>query len=562
MSGETCRTALRRTRCPETDKNPLTGEPKRSAGRNKLARLCPAANHRDHSPSVSTSIPIALIDRPDVLLIGSGIMSANLAVMLKCLEPRLRIQVFEAGDQLAQESSHGWNNAGTGHAGLCELSYTPSRDPDGSVSIARAVRIFEQFEHSKQFWSHLVATGIMPNATDFIRAVPHLGFVRGREDVEFLQARHEAMVQHHFFRAMEYSRDRPTVAGWAPLIMEGRPDEPVGATRMDSGTEVDFGELARGMLSWLAGQEGCGIATGHRVTSVRRTIPGWEITARHLASGEKRRARAEFVFVGAGGGTLPLLQTTGLPEVRGLGGFPIGGQWLVCENPRVVEQHTAKVYGSVPKASPSLGGPHLDRRQLEGNGALLFGPFATWTTKFLRQTGRRTDLPFSFRPDNVTTLLNTARCNASLVRYLLAQSLQGPDQRLAALREFYPQARNEDWRLIDAGIRVQALKRADRGAIYFGTEVLTAADGTLAALLGASPGASVSVNIVLEVIKKCLPHLLSHPTGHARMKAMIPTYDEDLKQPANAARFHQVSTEVEGVLRLSPTSRDHSGPAR
>jgi malate dehydrogenase (quinone) len=511
---------------------------------------------------VSAALPVTLIDQPDVLLIGSGIMSANLAVMLKCLDPHLRIQVLEADEKLAQESSHGWNNAGTGHAGLCELSYTPRREADGSVNVARAIRIFEQFEHSKQFWSHLVATGIVPDAAGFIRATPHMGFVRGREDVEFLQARHEAMVQHHFFRTMEYSSSRKTIADWAPLIMDGRAGEPVAATRMDSGTEVDFGQLARGMLGWLAREEGCGIATGHRVTRVHRTAPGWEVTARHPPSGEDRTVRANFVFVGAGGGSLPLLQTTGLPEVRGLGGFPIGGQWLVCENPSVVAQHTAKVYGMVPKASPSLGGPHLDLRRLEGREALLFGPFATWTTKFLHQGGRRTDLPLSLRPDNLATLLNTARCNASLVRYLLSQGLQGPEQRLAALREFYPQARNEDWRLVDAGIRVQALKQADHGAIYFGTEVLTAADGTLAALLGASPGASVSVNIVLEVIRKCLPHLLTHPTGHARMKVMIPTYDEDLKPPANAGRFRQVSAEVEEVLRLSPVSPTHSKAVR
>jgi malate dehydrogenase (quinone) len=501
------------------------------------------------------SLPVTLIDQPDVILIGSGIMSATLAVMLKGLEPRPRIQVFEAGETLAPESSHGWNNAGTGHAGLCELSYTPAREADGSVNLTRTLRIFQQFEHSRQFWVHLVAAGIVPDPASFIRAMPHIAFVRGREDVDFLAARHAAMARHHFFPSMEYTDSRQAIAAWAPLVMDGRADEPVAATKSDAGTEVDFGELARGMLSWLTRQEGCGIASGHRATRIRRGGPGWEVTVRHLASGEERSAAAKFVFVGAGGGSLPLLQTTGLPEVRGLGGFPIGGQWLVCEKPDVVARHSAKVYGMVPKASPSLGGPHLDLRRLEGRSTLMFGPFATWTTRFLHRTGRFTDLPFSLRPDNLPTLLNTGRRNLDLVRYLLAQGLQVQEQRMATLREFYPQARSEDWRLIDAGIRVQALKRADRGAIYFGTEVLTAADGSLAALLGASPGASVSVNIVFEVIQKCLPHLLAHPDGHARMKAMIPTFAEDLQQPANAARFRQVQAETDARLGLTASKR-------
>lgn len=477
-------------------------------------------------------------------------MSATLGVMLKCLEPRLRIQVFEAADTLASESSDGWHNAGTGHAGLCELSYTPAREPDGSVSLARTLRIFEQFEQSRQFWRHLVAAGILPNPARFIRAMPHVAFVHGREDVAFLRDRHAAMTQHHFFQEMAWAGDRATVASWAPLVMEGRGDEPVAATRSDAGTEVDFGELARGQLNWLARQEGCAIAAGCRVTGVFRVGGEWKVRARHAASATERSLHAKFVFVGAGGGSLPLLQTTGLPAVQGLGGFPIGGQWLVCDVPAIVARHRAKVYGAVPKASPSLGGPHLDLRQLAGRESLLFGPFATWTTKFLHRAGRFTDLPLSLRSDNLPTLLNTGRRNLDLVRYLVGQGLQGHGDRMAALREFYPLARPGDWRLVDAGIRVQALKRADGGAIYFGTEVLTAPDGSLAALLGASPGASVSVNIVLEVVRKCLPHLLAAPVGHARMKAMIPGFDEDLKLATNAARFRQLQTETDEVLGL------------
>jgi len=492
-----------------------------------------------------------IIDHPDVILIGSGIMSANLGAMLKGLDPSLKIQVFEVTDGLAQESSEGWNNAGTGHAGLCEVSYTPHREPDGTVNVSKLLGIFEQFEHSKQFWSHAVASGMVRNPEEFIHAVPHVGFVHGRENVEFLLARHTAMERHHFFDSMEYTENRQTIADWAPLLMEGRENEPVAATKAETGTEVNFGVLARKLLGWLAEQENCGIATGHRVTGLRRTSRGWEVSATHLGSGEQRVHSAKFVFVGAGGGTLRLLQTAGLPEAQGLGCFPIGGQWLVCDKPEIVSRHNAKVYGMVPSSAPSLGGPHLDARGLDGRDHLLFGPFASWTSKFLHKTGRWTDLPLSIRPGNISTLLKTGIRNHSLVHYLIAQGLQSMADRIAALQEFYPLARESDWRLVDAGIRVQTLKRPDRGAVYFGTEVLTDKDHTLAALLGASPGASVSVNIVLEVVKKCLPHLLATPEGHARMKQMIPIYDEDIKQSANASRFRLVHASALERLQLS-----------
>ena len=493
-----------------------------------------------------------VIENPDVILVGSGIMSATLGAMLKRLDPRLKIQLFEATGDLTLESSDGWNNAGTGHAGFCEFTYTPAYEADGSVNVARAVAIFEQFEHSKQFWSYAVAHGMTGDPADFIHAVPHIAFVRRREDVEFLQARHAAMVQHHFFKPMAYTADAATVATWTPLVMEGRQDEPVAATKMDNGTDIHFGALARRLIAWFAQQDGCAVATGHRITSLRRTGGEWEAGVRCLASGEHRIHRSKFVFVGAGGGSLPLLQSAGLAEVSDLAGFPIGGQWLVCDDPGIAARHPAKVYGTVHGSAPSLGGPHLDVRQIDGRRQLLFGPFATWTTQFLKETGRWTDLPFSVRAGNLTTLLRTGIRNQHLVRYLVAQSLQSMGDRLETLREFYPQARAADWRLVNAGIRVQTLKKADRGAVSFGTQVFTAAGGTLSALLGASPGASVSVNIARDVIRTCLPHLLTSSAGRARLKEMIPACDEDLKQPCNAGLFEKLSAEAEETLQLHP----------
>jgi malate dehydrogenase (quinone) len=494
-----------------------------------------------------------IIDAPDVVLVGSGIMSSTLAVMLKRLDPRLRIQIVEVASELAQEASDGWNNAGTGHAGVCEMSYTPSRDPEGRVPIARALRIFEQFEHSKQFWGAMAATGVVGDPTGFIHAVPHLCFVKGADDVEFLQARHAAMKDHHFFRGMQLSTDATVIHDWAPLVIQGRAVGPVAATVGD-GTEVDFGRLARRLCGWLAEQEHCGVATGWKVTRLRRGEGHWQLGLRCVATGQVREQRARFVFVGAGGGSLPLLQTTRLAEVAGLGGFPIGGQWLVCDEPAICAQHEAKVYGATPPSSPSLGSAHLDLRRLHGKRQLLFGPFASWTTRFLKHSGGWRDLPLSIRLNNWTSLLRTGVRNWSLVRYLVTQGLQNMEDRMQALREYYPNARSEHWRLVQAGIRVQAIKKADRGAVYFGTEVFSTVDRSLAALLGASPGASVSVDIALEIVQACLPDLLSSAEGQERMRQMIPTFDIDLKQPGNADLFEKITRQASERLQIQ-TSR-------
>jgi malate dehydrogenase (quinone) len=505
----------------------------------------------------SSSVVTRIIDAPDILLVGSGIMSATLAVMLKRLDPRQRIQMFEAAPKFACEASDGWNNAGTGHAGVCELSYTPTRNPNGSIPISRALRIFEQFEHSKQFWGAMIAGGVLSDPADFMHAVPHICFVKGAEDVDFLQARHAALSDHHFFRDMRMTTDPSLIHSWAPLVMEGRAPGAVAAT-VGNGTEVNFGLLARRLCGWLSKQENCGVATGWKVTRLRRDSGSWQIGLRCVTSGEVREQRAKFVFIGAGGGSVSLLQTTGLPEVAGLGGFPIGGQWLVCDAPAICSRHDAKVYGATPPSSPSLGAGHLDVRRLDGRRQLLFGPFASWTTRFLKLTGGWSDLPRSVRLANLFPILRTAVCNRALVQYLVTQGLQSMEQRLKAVREFYPNARREDWRLVQAGIRVQAIKKADRGAVYFGTEVFSAADRSLAALLGASPGASVAVNIALQVIRTCLPHLLADSEGREQLREMIPTFNDDLTQPSNAALFERTSREAMERLRLYyPTSASH-----
>ena len=492
------------------------------------------------------------LNSPDVIIIGSGVMSANLGALLKRLDPSLAIQVYEATTELAQESSHGWNNAGTGHAGICELSYTPDQNAAGEVDVSNAIKIFAQFERTKQFWSYAVAEGMIDKPRDFIRPVPHLSFVHGEKMVNFLRARHAAMQAHPFFSSMEFSTDRAEIARWAPLLTEERAQVPIAATKMDSGTDVDFGVVSRKLLAWLARQPRCAVSAGQRVVDLNRTAAGWDVAVKDVANGSVHHTSAKFVFVGAGGGSLLLLQKAGVAESRGLGAFPIGGQWLVCDKPEIVARHQAKVYGQPLDAAPTMAVPHLDTRVLDGKQTLLFGPFASWTTKFLHRAGSWTDLPSSFRPHNIATLLKIGAKNLDLIRYLVQQGTQSMDDRMKVLHVFYPGAKKADWKLIDGGIRVQAIKKTDgeAGIVHYGTEVITDEKKTISALLGASPGASVCVHIVLEVVQTCFPQLLTTPEGHARMKAMIPSFDEDLRDPALAARYADASRVVEKKLQL------------
>jgi malate dehydrogenase (quinone) len=493
------------------------------------------------------------IENPDVVLIGSGVMSANLGALLKRLDPKLKIQVYEATADLAEESSNGWNNAGTGHAGICELSYTPKREADGSVNPSNVIKIFEQFEYSRQFWGYAVAEGMVDNPTEFINPVAHLSFVHGEEQVDFLKERHKSMSAHHFFSEMEYSTDPETIGKWAPLLTEGRGNIPIAATKMNSGTDVNFGNISRKLLAWLEIQPDCGIATSHRVTDLTKNTNGWDIKIKDAKTGETRSNTAKFVFVGAGGGSLPLLQKSGIPEAKGLGGFPIGGQWLICDNPEIVARHEAKVYGQALDAAPTMAVPHLDTRILDGKKTLLFGPFAAWTTKFLHKKGSFLDLPLSMKPDNIATLIKIGINNLDLVKYLVQQGTQSMADRMKVLHVFYPAAEAKNWKLIDAGIRVQAIKKTDgeAGIVHYGTEVITNEDRSISALLGASPGASVSVHIVLEVIKKCFPEILASPEGKARMKQMIPIHDVDIKKPENAAFHRKTAAIASSQLKLS-----------
>lgn len=490
------------------------------------------------------------IENPDVILIGSGIMSANLGAILKRLQPELTIQLYEVNSKFAQESSNGWNNAGTGHAGICELSYTPDWGPDGKVDVSKAISVFQEFEQSKQFWSYAVTSGMIDQPSDFINRVPHISFVYGQKQVDFLKSRYEGMSAHHFFSDMEFTTDREKIKSWAPLLVEGREDIPIAATQMDSGTDVNFGAIAQKLVAWLGQQEGCGTATNHRVVDLDETSDGWNVVVKDLTENREIKNHAKFVFIGAGGGSLSLLQKSNIVESKGFGGFPIGGQWLVCDDPKIVSQHQAKVYGQALDEAPTMAVPHLDTRVIDGKKYLLYGPYAAWTTKFLHQGGSWTDLPRSLKLDNMGPLIKVGLSNLPLVKYLVQQGTQSMASRMRVLRTFYPEAKQHDWKLVDAGIRVQAIKKEDgeSGIVHYGTEVVSNTKKTISALLGASPGASVSVDIMMEVVATCLPHLLEQEPGKSSIKQMIPTYGEDLLPNSAADRYRQLSkVAIEGL---------------
>lgn len=486
----------------------------------------------------------------DAVLVGAGIMSATLGVLLKELDPSLKLEIVELMTSGAIESSNPWNNAGTGHAGLCELNYTPE-GADGSIDINKSVTINTQFEESKQFWAYLVEKGTFGSPETFISAVPHLSFVRGHEGIAYLKKRFKALTQHHAFAEMEYTEDRATMAEWMPLMMPGRdPNEPVAATRVLNGTDVNFGALTKHLLEHLTRQPAARVKCSQKVTGLKRNDQGWRVSIKNLDTGDEREIQTKFVFLGAGGGALPLLQMSGIPEGKGFGGFPVSGQWLRCDNPEVVRQHQAKVYSQAAVGSPPMSVPHLDTRVVDGKTSLLFGPYAGFSTKFLRH-GSLLDLPLSIRPNNIVPMLAVARDNFDLTRYLIKEVLQSEEQRLETLRGFYPLAKAEDWRLEMAGQRVQIIKKDPKhgGILQFGTELVAAADGSIAALLGASPGASVTVSIMLDLIQRCFPEQAKSAQWRGKLDEIFPAMGKVLAR--DPERYREVQERSDALLQLS-----------
>ena len=469
--------------------------------------------------------------RTDVVLVGAGIMSATLGALLRRLEPGWSMTVIERLDAVGAESSSPWNNAGTGHSALCELNYTPQQ-PDGSIDITKAVRINEQFQVTRQFWAYAVENGILTDRS-FVTPIPHVSFVCGEQRVDYLRRRQRALAHNPLFAGIELIDDPDEFARRLPFMAAKRDfSEPTALNWAAQGTDVDFGALSRQLIGYCV-RHGATTLFGHEVRNLTRQSDGsWTLLVTNRRTRQKRRLNARFVFVGAGGDALPLLQKSGIKDVKGFAGFPIGGRFLRADNPALTGVHRAKVYGAPAPGAPPLGALHLDLRLVHGKPWLVFGPYAGWSPKFLKH-GRVSDLPRSVKPDNVVSMLGVGVTETALVNYLLGQLRLSEPGRMRFLREFAPSAADSDWELTVAGQRVQVIRRDMRkgGVLDFSTTVLASADGSIAGLLGASPGASTAVAAMLDVLQRCFAD--RYPSWLPTLKEMVPSLGTELsREPA------------------------------
>ncbi|ELY3598102.1 malate dehydrogenase (quinone) [Cronobacter turicensis] len=490
-------------------------------------------------------------EKTDVLLIGGGIMSASLGTVLQEIQPDWKQLMVEKLDGVALESSNGWNNAGTGHSANMELNYTPERE-DGSIDVTKALEINEAFMISRQFWSSQVKRGVLNDPHSFINSTPHMSFVWGDKNVEYLTKRYQALQQTTLFQGMQFSTDQQQIKKWAPLIIEGRdPKQKVAATWTPVGTDVNYGEITRQLVGSLKKTSNFKLETSSEVTDFKRNADNsWHVTITDVNSGKEHAVDAKYVFIGAGGGALKLLQKTGIPEADNYAGFPVGGSFLVSENPEIARQHGEKVYGQASVGAPPMSVPHLDARFLDGKRVVLFGPFATFSTKFLKN-GSFFDLLSTTTTSNFMPMTDVGLDNFDLVKYLIGQVMLSDEDRFDALKEYYPTARKEDWKLIQAGQRVQIIKKDPEkgGVLKLGTEIVTDQQKTLAALLGASPGASTAAPISINVIKQLFPEQYKSEAWQSKLREIVPSYGQKLN--GNVALTQQVWDETASTLQLT-----------
>lgn len=517
-------------------------------------------------PLWQRSVPKPDNDQPvDVVLVGGGIMSITLATYLQELQPDWRVELFESLNGVALESSNGWNNAGTGHSAFAELNYTPEL-PDGSIETKRAVNIAEQFEVSRQFWSYQVRHGRLPEPPEFINPTPHMSFVWGNDRVEYLRKRHAALVKNPLFYGMEFSTDPEQIRKWAPLLIEGRdPGQKIAATWMPLGTDVNFGVITNALASGLQRNPNFKMQLQHEVIALRQNSDKtWNVTAKDLKNGQEHTVRSRFVFIGAGGAALKLLQMSGIPEAKNYAGFPVGGQFLALEAPAITGRHNVKAYGMADVGAPPMSVPHIDARKLDGKPVVLFGPFALYNTRFLKH-GSWFDLYSSVTHNNLGFMTAVGMENLDLIKYLMQQASLTDADRQADLAKYYPKAKREDWRLVTAGQRVQIIKRdPQKGAnLQFGTEIVTDKNKTITALLGASPGASTSPPIMLELLSKTFPQQMD-AGWRERLKDIVPSYGRKINE--NPALTNEIRSMTSQTLRLPylqvPVTQKDAAPAK
>ncbi|MEP2687560.1 malate dehydrogenase (quinone) [Maribacter dokdonensis] len=473
---------------------------------------------------------MVLREEYDLICVGAGIMSATLALLVKQLKPDLNVLIVERLGKVGQESSAAWNNAGTGHSALCELNYTPENE-DGTVDIKKAINICTQFEISKQYWSYLVAEGLIKDPKTFITPVPHHSWVKGEENANYLENRFKAFKEHFMFNSIEFTREVEKMKEWFPLMMHNRTeDEVMAASRIDRGTEMNYGALTEKLFAILKDEYDTEVLFHTEVEDIDPDHDEeWLVKMKNLETGKKNTIDAEHVFIGAGGGSLLLLQKVEIEEKDGYGGFPVSGEWLVCKNQDIINQHNAKVYSKAGIGDPPMSVPHLDTRYINGKRELLFGPFAGFSPKFLKE-GSYLDLFKSINFDNIPSMWGVFWHNLPLTKYLLEQVAMSFDDRMESLRQFVKDAKNEDWEIVIAGQRVQTIKKDEfeGGSLEFGTQLVSSKDGRITCLLGASPGASTSVKIMLDVVEKAFPELVASEQGKDKLNEMVPFYNKEV----------------------------------
>ncbi|WP_413389941.1 malate:quinone oxidoreductase [Prochlorococcus marinus] len=469
----------------------------------------------------------------DAILVGAGIMSSTLAVLLHELEPDLRLLVVERLSSAGLESSCAKNNAGTGHAANCELNYTPIHD-DGSICTTKAFEINKSFEQSLEFWASLVEKGKLIPET-FLNKLPHISLVFGDKDISLLKKRFSELSSHAAFAQMEFTKDHDELKDWIPLIMDGRQkSEKIAATRIKRGTDIDFGNLTRSYINQIEGARSIEINYSTNVDNLQQDTEGDWYLSLEAGAKKNRIVRSKFVFLGAGGGALTLLQKSGIPEGLLYAGFPVSGKWLICEEEKLTKTHNAKVYGNAAVGAPPMSVPHLDTRWIDGKRSLLFGPFAGFSSNFLKY-GSKLDLFRSIKTTNLFSMLQAGLGNIDLGKYLLNQLIQKNEDRIETLKRFLPVASPDDWKLSIAGQRVQIIKQTPKGGVLkMGTEVVTSSDGSLAALLGASPGASTAVTIMIEVLNRCWHKKMKSSKWKNKMLELFPSIGIDINSNQDA----------------------------
>ena len=470
------------------------------------------------------------LNKTDCLIIGGGVMGLTLASLIKELDPSMKIDLYEKLNNVGLESSEALNNAGTGHAGYCELNYTPMSN-DGKINIKKALEINSKYEVTLQYWSYLSGKYKSFDPKKFIHLAPHISLVFGDANIRFLKKRYSLLKKHHLFKSIKLSENREEISQWAKLTMIGRSShQKVAATIVKEGTDIDFGAATKALLNTLKKQKNFEIHLNHEILTIKEIKSNlWEVSFKNNISNEIKKTFAKFIFIGAGGHAIRMLQKTGIREQKGYAGFPVSGQWLVCSNQKIVNQHNSKVYGMAPEGSPPMSVPHMDLRIINGKKTLLFGPYAGFTFKFLKR-GSYLDLIKSLKLKNFLPMIYVLIHNWKLFDYLIRESFQSKHDRMKLLKDFYPEAKEKDWSIKIAGQRVQIIKPNSliSGKLEFGTEIIISKNKNLAALLGASPGASIAVDSMIKVIERCFAKKLLNSKFNKKMKKMIPSYGQNL----------------------------------